>query len=172
MDLEGGGKRAGKLTWGDRRRPVTRRAGFSVTASGREYQRRQVDTVSLQPGSTLTVDFEIPGTTQGGIVGFGGYIYVEGSPTISLTSPAPKSVLKVFPAPNWGKFGSQWFSDGAPVKGLRTHRGVRPEHQSVHERPRRHEPVAGDGQARRRNPLGRVVGVCLPNRLAGRAAIT
>lgn len=120
MDPEGGGKRAGKLAWVDRRRPATRRAGYSVTASGSEYHRRQVDTVLLQQGCTLTVDFEIPGTTKGKIVGFGGYIYVEGSPTISLASPAPKYVLKVFPAPNWGKFGSQWFSDGAPVKGRLT----------------------------------------------------
>lgn len=113
MDTSGpGGKRAGKLQWVDRRRPATRRSGFSATASGSEYRRISVETTVLTPFSRLVVAIDLPVAPVGAILGFGGYIYLDGTVQVTLSSPAAKHVLKVVDAPDWGKFGSQWYSEG------------------------------------------------------------
>jgi hypothetical protein len=113
LDTSGpGGKRAGKLQWVDRRRPATRRSGFSATASGSEYTRISVETTVLTPFSRLVVSIDVPGAPVGAILGFGGYVYLDGTAQVTLSSPAAKHVLKIFDAPDWGKFGSQWYSEG------------------------------------------------------------
>lgn len=107
-------KRSGKRLWADRRRPVTRRSGFSVTASGSEHKLASGESWQLDLGDSLLVEFSWPSVQPGEIVGFGGYLYTDGSVQVELESPSPRRVLTGATAPNWSKFGSQWYAGTEP----------------------------------------------------------
>lgn len=110
----GGGKRPGKVEWVDRRRPATRRSGYNATAAV-EYTQSSVETIILESGSLLVVEMSLPAVPPGTILGFGGWIYADLNVQANLTSPAAKWTLRLFEPPDWGKFGSQWYS-GEPAE--------------------------------------------------------
>ena len=50
-----------------------------------------------------------PPAAEGEIVGFGGWLYVDGDASVTMDASV-RFILKVFAPPDWGKFGSQWYS--------------------------------------------------------------
>lgn len=111
----GGAKRAGKTEWADRRRPATRRAGFRVhpDASGGEMQRVQVGGwVFAGPGS-VTIHFDVPATGPGTLLGWGFWMWRDGDVSVRIDGFNDKVTCEAFAAPDWGKVGSIWGSDGS-----------------------------------------------------------
>lgn len=120
MASGGGAKRAGKAEWADRRRPSTRRAGYTThpDATGGELQIVDVAGWRFEGDGRIRVEFELPQVPKGTLVGFGGWYYAP---------PSARAYLEQFPeethpytltppaAPNWSKFGSQFVSDGTKL---------------------------------------------------------
>lgn len=106
----GGPKRPGKTKWAGRRRPVTRRSGFSAR-SPVYIAERTVNGVLLQGGERLTIEITIPATSLHDRVGFGGWYYASHHIGVTINGCPEPYVLTTYPDPNWNKFGSQWTSD-------------------------------------------------------------
>ena len=110
---ESGGKRPGKTEWAGRRRPMTRRAGFSShpDSTGGEFAVAAVGGYGLDAGNSVSVIFHLPTVSEGTILGFGAWF--TGTPTLDVTaSGCPVKVRLSEPdAPNWSCVGSQWVSD-------------------------------------------------------------
>lgn len=109
----GGGKRHGKTRWSGRRRPATRRAGFTVhpDATGGELEIDGVRGWALQAGSSLVIRFKSPGAREGTLLGFGAWYHAPTVCEVELEFPLKKTLVQ--PAgPNWSKVGSQWYQEG------------------------------------------------------------
>ena len=109
----GGGKKAGKTEWAGRRRPVTRRSGFSVSGetTGGELQVEEVATWALEAGSTIEIRFDIPEVAKGELVGFGVWFLAPPDAQVSMEGPEKRTLTNPA-APDWSKAGSAWVSDG------------------------------------------------------------
>jgi hypothetical protein len=107
-----GTKLPGKTKWYGRRRPVTRRSGFTTRGSGSELEASRVGGFLLPAGLELTVTFTLPRVRKGAILGFGGWFTTTHPVAIGVQGYRGKTVLEPGVAPDWGKFGSQWYSDG------------------------------------------------------------
>ena len=115
-------KRPGKTAYAGRRRPSTRKSGFHSheDSTGGELQKAEVSGWHLEPGEKLMIDFEFPGVKAGTILGFGGWYNAPADKTgASIEGFEGKTVLTAPMAPDWSKFGSQWFAesgDAAPIR--------------------------------------------------------
>src|SRR5258708_14776545 len=107
------GKLPGKTEWAGRRRPMTRTSGFSTTSSGSRLRRVSVAGYALRKGQVLTMTFELPRVPEGDILGFGTWYAHTTGVTVSTNGFAGRIVLDDAVLPDWSKFGSQWYSDGA-----------------------------------------------------------
>lgn len=105
------GKLPGKAEWAGRRRPMTRRAGFSARAAV-EMQVVHVDGYRLTRGQTLDFTFRMPTVDAGERLGFGGWFSCPGTVAVELIGVPGRFVLQQAEPPNWSKFGSEWVSDG------------------------------------------------------------
>lgn len=103
----GGPKRPGKTEWAGRRRPMTRKSGFSAQAPV-EVTVEQVDTYSLPANNEMVFTFEMPQVAEGERVGFGGWFAVRGEADVAVDGDFNRKTLKIFEYPNWSKVGSQW----------------------------------------------------------------
>jgi hypothetical protein len=113
-DQGGGGKRAGKSEWADRRRPVTRRSGFKVHAdtTGGELERSQVGGWRFTGPGSLRVRFAFPPVDPGTRLGWGLWFCASAGVEASVEGFDARRTLKQFVAPDWGKIGSIWSSSG------------------------------------------------------------
>src|SRR5437773_2383863 len=113
-DRSGGAKRAGKAEWADRRRPSTRRAGFTVhpDTTGGEMQQPGIGGWRMTGPGSVRVRFEVPAMAPGTLLGWGLWFYVSDGVEVRVEGFAQKHTLAAFPAPDWGKAGSIWTSDG------------------------------------------------------------
>ncbi len=98
------GKLAGKTEWAGRRRPATRRAGFSAT-SPVQLAREALDGYLLRPGNKLIYDFMMPGATAGEWVGFGGWFAAGPGVEVILEYEYPYALTRYGP-PDWNKAGT------------------------------------------------------------------
>ena len=107
-------KRPGKTEWAGRRRPATRTAGFSShpDATGGEYRVVGVGGWELDGGSSLDIEFRLPETPNGTLLGFGGWYRATRGFHAELIGFEAPHVLTGPADPDWSKFGSQWYSDG------------------------------------------------------------
>jgi hypothetical protein len=113
-DRGGGGKRAGKSEWADRRRPVTRRSGFKVhpDTTGGELERSQVGGWRFTGPGSLRVRFAFPPVEPGTRLGWGLWFCASAGVEASVEGFDARRTLKQFVAPDWGKVGSIWSSSG------------------------------------------------------------
>lgn len=110
----GGAKRPGKTQWAGRRRPVTRTAGFTShpDATGGELRVVGIGGWELEDGSSLEIEFRLPETPEGTLLGFGGWYRATQGFVAELIGFDLPHVLTSPADPDWSKFGSQWYSDG------------------------------------------------------------
>ncbi|MFY9263854.1 MAG: hypothetical protein WAO61_00260 [Solirubrobacterales bacterium] len=108
-------KRPGKREWAGRRRPVTRRAGFHShpEVTGGEYEVDGVGGWLLGKGASVTVEFRLPQTPEGTLLGFGGWYRAPDTASVDIDGLNEPEILTSPAAPDWSKFGSQWYSDGS-----------------------------------------------------------
>lgn len=99
------GKLAGKTEWAERRRPMTRRAGYKAKAPVR-VDTEAIDGYLLKPGQKLTLTFHVPASDQEEWAGFGGWFSVDDGANVTLDFVG-KHVLTSYPTPNWNKVGTQ-----------------------------------------------------------------
>ncbi len=118
MSQSNEGKLPGKAEWAGRRRPMTRRAGFSARAAV-ELQSVRVDGYRLGPGQRLEFVFHLPDVAAGQRLGVGGWFTAPRQAVVELDGVPGPSVLQQAESPNWSKFGSQWISDGAKAEEVR-----------------------------------------------------
>jgi hypothetical protein len=116
VDRSGGGKRAGKTQWADRRRPTTRQSGFHVhpDTTGGEFERSHVGGWRFKSAGSLRVRFKIPATESGTRLGWGLWFSISDGVEVSVVGVDRRLILKQFVAPDWGKVGSIWDSTGNP----------------------------------------------------------
>ncbi len=98
-------KLAGKTEWAERRRPMTRRAGYSVKAQVR-VDTEQLDGYLLEAGQTLTITFSVPDSLDDEFAGFGGWFIADDGIDVDLDFRG-KHVLTEYVNPNWNKVGTQ-----------------------------------------------------------------
>ena len=108
------GKRPGKTEWAGRRRPATRAAGFRShpDATGGEFRVVGVGGWQLEKGAALEIEFRLPKTPEGTLLGFGGWYRATRGFVAELEGFAAPHVLTPPADPDWSKFGGQWYSDG------------------------------------------------------------
>ena len=111
-------KLPGKVEWAGRRRPATRRAGFSAKAAV-VLQRATVDGYWLPEGGILNLELRLPHLPAGRWLGYGGWFYAPSTVSVTLEGSQKQLVLEQFKTPNWGKFGSLWRSDGSAPPTIR-----------------------------------------------------
>src|SRR5690242_3315655 len=99
----GGGKRPGKTEWAGRRRPMTRRAGFSShpDSTGGEFTLAAVGGYEMAAGDSVRLLFEIPSVAAGTTVGFGTWFFTTAGLTVNVEGCPARYRLKAFEAPNW-----------------------------------------------------------------------
>lgn len=97
-------KQAGKTEWAGRRRPTTRRAGFSATTAV-ELDKRSTQNVFLKPGQSYEIAFTVPPAEPQQWAGFGGWFRADGGFNVTLIAPV-QTVLTDYAFPDWNKFGS------------------------------------------------------------------
>ena len=114
-ESRGTGKRSGKTEFAGRRRATTRTAGFKShpDSTGGEIQRVSVSGWHLEAGASLLLEFVLPATARNTLLGFGGWFLAPASAEIEITDVPGSYVLTKPAAPDWSKFGSQWYSDGS-----------------------------------------------------------
>lgn len=114
IDRSGGGKRAGKTEWADRRRPATRTAGFTVhpDTTGGEMERSHVGGWRFKGAGSLRVRFAFPATEPGTRLGWGLWFSMSEGVEVSVEDFDHKLTLKRFVSPDWAKAGSIWDSTG------------------------------------------------------------
>jgi hypothetical protein len=107
-----GGKRHGKTQWAGRRRPVTRRAGFTShpDATGGELEVAGVGGWALAAGASLEVRFRSPPAPPGALLGFGAWYFAPPGCEVELDFPGRTTLVQPA-APDWSKFGSQWYQE-------------------------------------------------------------
>lgn len=106
------GKLPGKAEWAGRRRPMTRKAGFSARRAV-ELQRVHVDGCRLARGQQFDLVFHLSAVKKGQRLGLGGWFTVPRTVAVELDGVPGPFVLQQAESPNWSKFGSQWVSDGS-----------------------------------------------------------
>jgi hypothetical protein len=113
----GGAKRPGKSEWADRRRPSTRRAGFTVhpDTTGGEMQQAHIGGWRFSGPGSVRVRFDIPATPPGTLLGWGLWFCSSPGTRVNIEGFACMSTLEAYLAPDWGKAGSIWRSDGEPL---------------------------------------------------------
>jgi hypothetical protein len=97
---------------------MTRRAGFTShpDATGGELEVAAVGGWELDAGTTMEVRFVTPDVPPGRLVGFGAWYYAPSSCEVELDF-AGKSLVVQPAAPDWSKFGSQWYqAEPGPVE--------------------------------------------------------
>jgi hypothetical protein len=99
-----GGKLAGKTEWAGRRRPATRRAGFSAT-SPVQLAYEALDGYQLSAGDRLVYNFLMPSAAAGQWIGFGGWFTAERGVVVELELDHPH-IMTSYPLPNWNKVGT------------------------------------------------------------------
>lgn len=116
VNRDGGGKRAGKTEWADRRRPVTRRSGFKVHAdtTGGELDQPHVGGWRFRGTGSLRIRFAFPATELGTRLGWGLWFTMSEDVEVSVDGFDHRLTLKQFATPDWGKAGSIWHSTGKP----------------------------------------------------------
>lgn len=112
------GKLPGKAEWAGRRRPMTRKAGFSARAAV-ELQTVHVDGYRLARGQRLDFVFHLPQVEAGDRLGVGGWFETTRGVAVELDGLPGPFVLQQADSPNWSKFGSQWVSDGSKPASVR-----------------------------------------------------
>ena len=117
------GKLPGKAEWAGRRRPMTRKAGFSARAAV-ELQNVHVDGYRLAKGQVLDLVFHLPTVRKGQRLGFGGWFTGPRSISVEIEGAPDPFVLQQAESPNWGKFGGQWVSDGSEPDDVRVRFGA------------------------------------------------
>jgi hypothetical protein len=110
-------KLPGKTPWAGRRRPMTRRSGYTASAPVR-MRLEKIDTIALNPQDEVTVRFEIPDVKPGLRVGFGGWFLTSPATTLTIDGPMPTQLVRSAEPPAWGKFGSQWVADSEGAIGI------------------------------------------------------
>lgn len=110
------GKQAGKAEWAGRRRPATRRAGFSATTPV-QLDVAESDGIRLQCGEVCKIEFVVPPTRHEQRSGFGGWMRLDGGFDVALSTP-DKTVLIDYPSPSWNKFGALDVADPGTSDGL------------------------------------------------------
>jgi hypothetical protein len=97
---------------------MTRASGFHVEkgVTGREFRYGDAQSIRIEKGDALVVEFSIPACDVGVWIGFGGWYKAPESVECSIEGPdAPaKRTLSPPADPNWSKFGSMWQGDGKP----------------------------------------------------------
>jgi len=117
-----GGKNAGKAIYAGRRRPMTRKSGFKShpDSTGGEYRIVHADDAfRLEPGQSLSVQFDFSQLpkNQAGFYGCGVYWKGPESLVVTLTGPG-KRYIKQFDQDSWSKAGSFWVGNGTPLVSL------------------------------------------------------
>ncbi len=107
---DGGGKLPGKTEYSGRRRTVTRRSGFKVTAdaTGGEYRLMRVPAYAIQPGQPGTLVFRWTPSEKGAFIGYGGWFATSGEVKVSIVGGPVQRTLSAYSPPCWNKFGSMW----------------------------------------------------------------
>ncbi|UTI65883.1 hypothetical protein NBH00_06630 [Paraconexibacter antarcticus] len=125
-DRSGGSKRAGKTEWADRRRPSTRRAGFTVhpDTTGGEMERAGVAGWRFSGPGSIQISFDVPATEPDTLLGWGLWFCISPNVDVRVDGFDYKTTLDAFVAPNWGKVGSIWRSDGDQLEFSVVFQGV------------------------------------------------
>jgi len=107
---DGGGKLPGKTEYSGRRRTVTRRSGFKVTAgaTGGEYRVTSVPAYSIRPWQVVKLVFRWTPSKKGAFIGYGGWFATSGEVKVSIVGGPVHRTLSTYPPPCWNKFGSMW----------------------------------------------------------------
>jgi hypothetical protein len=125
FNQNGGGKIPGKTQYAGRRRPMTRKSGFSVheNTTGGEFRRVQVPIYKLQPFEEITVVFRMSEHYVGDLLGYGIWLwYTSGTDVEVVYSSLPdsgkfKDTFTQYPADSWNKIGSIWSAtDTSPIE--------------------------------------------------------
>ena len=106
----------GKTAYSGRRRPMTRKSGFSSCseATGGELKIVDLKSYPLKKGQSISIEFSFPSHSFGEWIGFGGW-FAANNIAIQVENPnIKKHTLENPSIPNWGKVGSMWISDGTP----------------------------------------------------------
>jgi len=106
-------KLPGKAQWAERRRPMTRKSGYSTTGPGSQFEIVHIDGYIIEPGGSVTIEFRLPEMPAGEILGFGGWFWLSGSAKVTVADFGARFIITDFAPPDWNKFGSQWYSDGS-----------------------------------------------------------
>jgi len=107
---DGGGKLPGKTEYSGRRRTVTRRSGFKVTAgsTGGEYRLTPVPAYTIRPGQAVRLVFRWTPSEKGAFIGYGGWFATSGEVKVSIVGGPAQRTLSLYSPPCWNKFGSMW----------------------------------------------------------------
>ena len=107
-------KLPGKTVYSGRRRPTTRKSGFSSSpnTTGGEWKTENTDNVHVRKEYQLEFQFNIPKHVKGSWIGFGGWFCVSDNIEIVISHPFNKSMLTPPCKTHWSKFGSAWKGDG------------------------------------------------------------
>jgi hypothetical protein len=97
-------KLPGKTVWAGRRRPMTRKAGFSAT-SRVEITIDHVPGIALKKGQAFEVTFGIPESNESEWVGFGCWFAATPGILVSTSEPV-RAIRTEYEFPNWNKYGS------------------------------------------------------------------
>lgn len=112
------GKLPGKSTYSGRRRSVTRKSGYGVHpgATGGAIRKDLVDSYRVAAGESLAITFAIPTYPVGSYIGYGGWFSSDQSVDVEIISSVSSSrhTCVIGTAPNWGKVGSMWKTNGTP----------------------------------------------------------
>jgi hypothetical protein len=111
------GRLPGKTKWAGRRRPATRRAGFSARAAT-TLQTATAESYSLESGRALEFVFHLPTVSKGDWIGFGGWFACARGVAVDLIDAPERALVAQAAIPNWSKFGSLWRSDGTPTRPI------------------------------------------------------
>lgn len=72
----------------------------------------------MAAGSRIAVDFELPRTAPGVLLGFGGWFRATDGIEAAISGFDRPLVLTNPANPDWSKFGSQWYSDGGETSTI------------------------------------------------------
>jgi hypothetical protein len=112
-------KLPGKAEWAGRRRPMTRKSGFTTRGSGGELEIVTIGGYLMPAGASLTVAFQLPPVETGRILGFGGWFTKSEGISARIETGGLSTVMVDASLPSWGKFGSQWYAGEGKVYSAR-----------------------------------------------------
>jgi hypothetical protein len=103
------GKLTGKTEWAERRRPMTRQAGYKARAQVR-VDSEALDGYLLGRGQSLTLVFSVPESDPDEWAGFGGWFATDAGIEVDLHFGG-RAVLTDYEPPSWNKVGTQLQGD-------------------------------------------------------------